>query len=556
MINKALVLLLTLTLSASLYGKSLFVKAGSNGDGTSWTKAWGGLSAINWGSVTSGDTIYIAGGAYPGNCQIQKSGVNLFRVKASDKAATDAAGWQASFDSTVTINVAKGTAGIYTTGSTGDSLTIDGRQDGGILIQTSDASSGIEFSGQAPKNVTLRFIKVNGPGKITQTSDVRGMDLTPSSGPMTGLKIQNCEIGGGGDSGMYLLFADGAMIEGCSFHDADAVNAAQYHQNLIYCGTIKNSTFRQNRFYNIQVEGLFFGDSGNQNLNIYANLFYQGSVPKNSGRALEFDNASTGNTNIQVINNSFVDLPLGARLDTAQYSNCKFANNIAWRTPASLGSGWSNVTNYTGSADPFKNSAAFDYSLSDNSPAKGKGTDLGSPFDVSFTGDTRSAPWDQGAYKSGSSGPVPTPSASPTPSATPSPTAAPTATPTPAPAAKFKVGDSVVTTVETNVRSTPAGTKLGAQPSGEPGTIQAGPQDAALNGENVVWYQVVFASLPNGWCGDDNLEKAMAPSPTPTPSASPSPTPSPTPPPSGQTWEKWIEKQNDWIRANPPTPDR
>src|SRR4029077_7958553 len=153
-------------------------------------------------------------------------------------------------DSTVVLTVPKGKAGIVTTGSTGDGSTIDGREAGGITINISDASSGIEFSGQAPKNVTLRYIKVVGPGKITQSGDVRGFDLTPSSGPMTGLKMQNCDIGGGGDSGVYLLYADGALIEGCSFHDADAVNASTYHQNLIYCGSIKNSTFRQNKFYN------------------------------------------------------------------------------------------------------------------------------------------------------------------------------------------------------------------------------------------------------------------------------------------------------------------
>jgi hypothetical protein len=42
------------------------------------------------------------------------------------------------------------------------------------------------------------------------------------------------------------------------------------------------------------------------------------------------------------------------------------------------------------------------------------------------------------------------------------------------------------------------------------------------------------------------------PSPTPQPTSTPTPVPSPTP---GATYEKWIGKQNDWIRANPPTPD-
>lgn len=46
------------------------------------------------------------------------------------------------------------------------------------------------------------------------------------------------------------------------------------------------------------------------------------------------------------------------------------------------------------------------------------------------------------------------------------------------------------------------------------------------------------------------------PMPTATPTPRPTPTPTPTPPPSSQTFEDWIKQQNDWIRANPPTPDK
>ena len=47
------------------------------------------------------------------------------------------------------------------------------------------------------------------------------------------------------------------------------------------------------------------------------------------------------------------------------------------------------------------------------------------------------------------------------------------------------------------------------------------------------------------------------PNPTPNPTATPTPTPQPTPTPAPvQTWEKWIEDLNNWIRAHPPTPDQ
>ena len=44
------------------------------------------------------------------------------------------------------------------------------------------------------------------------------------------------------------------------------------------------------------------------------------------------------------------------------------------------------------------------------------------------------------------------------------------------------------------------------------------------------------------------------PEPTPAPTATPQPTPTPKPP--VQTFEKWLEDQNNWIRAHPPTPDQ
>ncbi len=74
---------------------------------------------------------------------------------------------------------------------------------------------------------------------------------------------------------MYLTRADNALIEYCSFHGQDSKNPAQFHTNVIYCGVITNCTFRYNRLYDIQVEGLFFNDPDNKNIRIYRNLFYQ-----------------------------------------------------------------------------------------------------------------------------------------------------------------------------------------------------------------------------------------------------------------------------------------
>src|SRR5205085_1078315 len=40
-------------------------RAGTNGDGLSWTTAWSNLDTINWAVIQPGDTIVIDGGATP-----------------------------------------------------------------------------------------------------------------------------------------------------------------------------------------------------------------------------------------------------------------------------------------------------------------------------------------------------------------------------------------------------------------------------------------------------------------------------------------------------------
>jgi Right handed beta helix region len=408
--------------------------------GSDWNNAWTDFSKINWSSVSPGDTIYVAGGSY-GYFTIGKSGtasapITIKRVRASDTTAVLTAGWKAGFDSQVIQNVPTDHSGIYIGQGIGSFLTVDGRVNAGWRINISDASSGVEIDQAAATNVTLRYIQVNGPGVITETGDVRGFDLTPTNGKMSNITVSHCEVMNGCDAAMYLTLADNALVEYCSFHGQDSLNPAQFHTNVIYCGTITNSTFRFNQLYDIQVEGLFFNDPNNANIAIYGNLFYNGSIPKNSGRGLQFIN--TGNTGILVYNNTFVDLPIGVQLGSpGTYSGCAFKNNIVYGCTVTLGSGWVSDHNLIGGSNPFVGYASFNYHLATGSPAINTGVALGAPYNVDMDGNARGAggAWDIGAYEYGSTSadptPSPTPSSSATPTPTPSSTPKPTATPTP-----------------------------------------------------------------------------------------------------------------------------
>src|SRR5260221_36447 len=143
-----------------------------------------------------------------------------------------------------------------------------------------------------------------------------------------------------------------------------------------------NAGCRFNKLDDIQVEGLFFNDPDNSNVLIYGNLFYQGSVPPNTGRGIQF--TGTGNSGILVYNNTFVGLPIGIELgDPGTYSGCAFRNNIVYGCTLTLGSGWVSDHNLIGnSPDPFVNSAAFDYHLAPNSPAIHAGLNLGTLFNL------------------------------------------------------------------------------------------------------------------------------------------------------------------------------
>ena len=110
-----------------------------------------------------------------------------------------------------------------------------------------------------------------------------------------------------------------------------------------------------------------------------------------------------------------------------------------------------------------------------------------------------------------------------------------TLTPTVAPSTKFKIGNKVIATNSLNVRATPGGTLLGAKPLNTIGTVVGGPVRATLIGTTAQfnYWNLTFATSPNGWVGEDNLKLAplTTPTPTPTPNATPTLTPTPTPAP-------------------------
>jgi hypothetical protein len=408
----ARILLLTACLicAVSAHAATWYVNKSATGanTGADWNNAWTALQSVNWANIQPGDAIYVAGGHYTGELTIAKSGtssapIRFFRATKADPNASGAPGWQDSYDSAVIQdNPGTGNDGIYFPGGVGNWIVIDGIVDRGWQIQfatTGTAGSGVEIDQAAVSNVIFRHIYVNQPQWVNQTSDMRGFDLTPTSGLMQNITLQHCEVNRMSE-GLTITLANNALVEYCSFHDQGNLNQATVHPNVIYAGAVNNSTFRYNKLYNITVEGLFFNDPNTSNNLVYGNLFYQGDIGAQSGaRALEWKQA--GNSGYKVYNNTFVGLPIGIQgnVSGATFSGCFFRNNIVWKMTSNFGSGWTIDHNYVSRSDPFVNSAAFDYHLKSGSPAIGIGLNLGSDYAMDIGGVVRTGTtWDAGAY--------------------------------------------------------------------------------------------------------------------------------------------------------------
>ena len=390
-------------------------------DGTSWANAFAGFNGIVWGpgaaQLGEDDILWIAGGSYAGPLVIQGSGsdghrIVLQRATAGDVMATSAAGWNDAFDAPVVISGAS--TGIYFSHGVGSYVTIDGRTTSGIRCVYGDHNNGVEIDATPDTitGITLRYIEAAGPGPIQQSGDTRGFDLTVT-GLIVNLTLSHCSAHHS-DTLFQIAASVGLVVEYCDFHDADALNPDTFHPNTMILTKTEDAVIRFNRLHNIRVEGLFFESGASNNVQIYGNLFYVGTAPRDSGRGIEVGSNAAA-TNFRIYNNTFVDLPFrGLRLSGISHAGTVVENNIFYRTTADFGDAAHDYNLYTGQNDepngighapnPFVNLESFDYHLiAATGPrrARDRGRDLGPTYQPDLDGNLRGADgaWDIGAYE-------------------------------------------------------------------------------------------------------------------------------------------------------------
>jgi hypothetical protein len=422
---------------------------------------------------------------------------------------------------------------------------------------------------------------VPGPGINSSKAEADGLHI-PSDTTVSGCSVYDTDALIFAWKGVRNILIEYSYLYNASSNIVLSGNSQDPHPDVIYSGGMfTDSTMRWCVVANVTSEGVFFDQelAGN-NFNVYGCIEFEGAS-QNGNTPHQFQNGAKFG-DVHFVNNTQVDFLKSNVLGpgTSLGSGSTVINNLFinylpnWATGvrnngfSSTGIGEGQIIN---SASPFVTSGTFvwvkgshnppaetrtsgapvgyspigmetAFALSDNSWAKGKGIAVPAGFNTDMYGNTGA---NLGAIQGPGGGPNPTPA----PTATPTP--APSTTPTPVPGGKFKPGDTVTPTAVVNVRQEPSGTIVGTHKPGDSGTITAGPEMVPLK-QDVNWYEINWTTSPaTGWSGDDDLAKTAAPSPTPTPP----PQPTPTPPTPSQTYDQWIKKQNDWTKANPPTPD-
>ena len=307
--------------------------AGSN-SGADWNNAWN-MASLNshWSSISSGDTVWLAGGTYTTGLSPSQSGTSgnriyVERVRSTDSVPATAAGWSGSFDSQVVFNVGSGN----TIEIGANYVTVDGRISSGILCIVPNVTGspvGLVFNGTGG---IMANAELSGPGKgATFVGYVEGLASRNGTGNMaTNVYIhgfnQNCSI-----------YNDtGFVFDHCIISDNGAANPSDFHPNLIEYDGSQNMVLRYCVVSNWDVVGIMMW-KGSELSRVCGAVYLYGDIFKDAAQDLIWASL-TGGANkgpVYFYNNTLINCVVSmgrgdssstAVLDTASQAR----NNIYW----------------------------------------------------------------------------------------------------------------------------------------------------------------------------------------------------------------------------------
>jgi hypothetical protein len=393
-----------------------YVRPGGSGSGASWAEA---RNSINWGSVSPGDTIWLAGGSY-GTLSIGASGNASSRIyikRATASAHGTGTGWSASFDSQAVIETVNGGGRDYWT--LDGSVPYEGIKITNVPNSPSTPDShAINLGSDHANYVELKNLDVTGPNDrdypAVSTGEKRCLNF------YFGSRSRGLYVGYSQFHQADTLLSTIGMEDMIFEHNKlfDNYTTDDYHANVWQTANTNNVIFRYNEVYNWAGEGIMMnfvgGMAANTNWYIYGNVWHD-AVLSIYPRVLESQYVTNGP--IYLFNNTFVSLwqPILTSNGGSWSSGSQGRNNIYWdlqgRGMAFSGDNGSSTIVGEGTGNtPFQNYSGQDYRLSSSSSARNAGAALsainGINFNTDMAGNVRGADgtWDIGAYEYGGTG--------------------------------------------------------------------------------------------------------------------------------------------------------
>ncbi len=440
-LNKYLLIFFIIVFSSvNAYGAKHYINTAcvTACDGSTWEKGWATFGSVTW---TRGDTYYVAGGTYNEDVTIpSKVGTSWITVKKAN--ATDNSGdpgWNPSYATTQAVIA--GNMSVDANYVEIDGVTGSGTSGHGIKINPSTLTNVLKLDNYAgPYHIHHLELKGNGFAAGATSSDGLYYNLGTK-----GFHVSYCWIHevtrngvtigssiGTSYSDYGMLFENNVVSEtgGCTNPDVHGQGIQIGYNSTDAYLIIRNNTFR-NILGSAMIAYLGGAGANHSNSRIYNNIFYitdlstynvvsPGVIWTNNaggavtdffyiynntfyglGNATNYNKtygrimltSSTPITTTEAKNNLWVKsyLPYGGYLiGITSSSNNGFYDN----------DGSSNPGN-TELADPFVNSAEYDFRLISIASAKDNGVDLRSVFTTDILGTNRPQEfaWDIGAYE-------------------------------------------------------------------------------------------------------------------------------------------------------------
>jgi hypothetical protein len=302
-------------------------------------------------------------------------------------------------------------------------VTIDGQVTNGIKVNYPNEGRGVNILKKADF-IQLFNLELVGPAGDSdhngypETKSTRGILAYAYENwgtgvwhtePIYNLYVKNCNIHGASTL-IYTHTAHNTIVEGCSLYDSrydpSVAGPAAVHANVFYTSYSNYGTFKNNRVWNWEAEGLFFNYEGQTGWKIYGNVFIGGNTV-DSGVETMFGYVHGRH---EFYNNPFVDFWTSVRLEGVSGGNVK--NNLFYNAPPTTfgaasrsynwyyGSGtWSETGMQNGTGSPFVNSSNKDYRLA--VPTQAGDTLIEETYQTDFFGNPRGADgaWDRGAFE-------------------------------------------------------------------------------------------------------------------------------------------------------------